>query len=73
MENESGVKARFVRNRRVGPKYEVFNRREAVPVSFSMGWHGQRYWLACAVHFSGRYSKDKTSANSSHELLRPIG
>ena len=50
-ENEPSVKARFARSRRVGLKHEVFNRREAVPVSFSVGWHGLRYWLACTVHF----------------------
>ena len=50
-ENESSVKALFARSWRVGPRHEAFNRREAVPISFSMGWHDQRYWLARTVHF----------------------
>jgi hypothetical protein len=49
-DNEFGVKARFARSRRVGLKHEVSNRREAVSISFSVGWHGQCHWLVCTVH-----------------------
>ena len=44
-ENEPSVKAQFARSRRVGLRHEVFNRREAVVISYSMGWHGHRYWF----------------------------
>ena len=56
-ENEPSVKARFARRRRVGLRHELFNRREAVVISYSMGWHGHRYWFGT---YSSRFISNRS-------------
>jgi hypothetical protein len=72
-ENEPSVKARFARSRRVGLKHEVFNRREAVVISHSMGWHGHRYWFGAYGSLHGLPGENQSGLKARFARSRRVG